>query len=304
MKQEGQVVIILLLLMVLALAIALSVVGRSVSEVSTATKSEDSSRAFSAAQAGAEQALKVSLSSSGNVGTAMIPFTNQSQVKANWTSKLPDVNKAIEYVPFGRGSFAQFWLANTGDLTVHYNQGKFNIYFGDPKPNSDPAYYITHPGDKPAIEVNIIYKDVTSGYVSNRQLVDSDSSRALSNGWPASQLICPASIYTNDYPDLRTFYCKATVNVYPSNPPVGAYPVMVRVRILYSSIDHPVALGPEPVASCASANDSCAIPPQLTIFRSTGTAGSAQRRIQIFQQDFVMPQMFDFALFSAGSLSK
>lgn len=57
-NQEGQTLIILLLVMVVALAIGLSVATRSITDLRISTQTEQSSRAFSAAEAGIEEALR------------------------------------------------------------------------------------------------------------------------------------------------------------------------------------------------------------------------------------------------------
>lgn len=314
--QKGQVVIILLLVVVLALAIALSVIGRSVTEVSTATKAEDSSRAFSAAEAGIEKALLQSpmpgVGIGGTVAIDSSALSNQSQAQVSWNPQLPQARTALEYPPFGKESFAQFWLASPVTLASYYvptSQPTFNIYFGDSQPGTDSNYYTNNPGDKPAIEVNVVYQNGSNGYAAYRQLYDSDSQRATENGWSNNQgcLTSPASTITNDYSSSRLFYCKITAGAYPQGvtgtTTVGAtsgiYPIMVRVRVLYSGLSHPVAV--EPVGSCAL---GCSLPPQVSVFRSVGSAGDVQRRLQVFQQSSVMPQIFDYALFSAGSLNK
>ena len=53
-SQSGQIVIILLLLMLVILSIGLAVTQRTITNVSTSSQTEQSSRAFSAAEAGLE----------------------------------------------------------------------------------------------------------------------------------------------------------------------------------------------------------------------------------------------------------
>ena len=57
-NERGQIILVLVLVITVALAIGISVVQRSLSDISTSTKVEESSRAFSAAEAGIERALK------------------------------------------------------------------------------------------------------------------------------------------------------------------------------------------------------------------------------------------------------
>lgn len=293
MKESGQAVIILLLVMVLALAIGLSVIGRSVTEISTSTKTEDSSRAFSAAEAGIERLLQLDpQSGSGMAGT--IDFSNQSQAQGlQWNADLPRPGVALEYPPFGKESFAQFWLANPSTLASGYNLDSFDIYFGDP--NQDYSAVTGKPDNQPAIEVSIVlFSPSDSGYYSKSYFYDSKNDRAGAGGNNFS--LCslgPSPIETNAYSSLRSFYCKATVTGYKSSP--EDMPVMVRARILYTSTSHPAAIRP---ASGGS------FPYQANVLKSTGVSGGVARSLQIFQQKFVMPQIFDYALFSAGDLNK
>ncbi|KKT82379.1 MAG: hypothetical protein UW79_C0007G0001, partial [Candidatus Yanofskybacteria bacterium GW2011_GWA2_44_9] len=133
-RGQGQVIIILLLVVVIALGVGLTVVGRSITEISTSTKTEDSTRAFSAAEAGIERALSESYNAGGagvggvgNIPLNSTDLTNQSQFKADWNPQLPEPRVALEYPPFGKESFAQFWLADPnsppGEIPAQsYNQ--------------------------------------------------------------------------------------------------------------------------------------------------------------------------------------
>lgn len=291
-NQKGQVVIILLLVIVVGLAVGLTVVGRSVTEISTSTKTEQSSRAFSAAEAGIEKILQQnpSLGSTGSVPN--ITFNNQSQAQQiEWNADLPETQKALEYPPFGKESFAQFWLANPSNLAASYDRSSFDIYFGD----KSQDYSSGKENNQPAIEVHLIYRDGSNGYKSLKKFIDSYSTRVPANSFDTCS--SPASpIETNDSgSNDRWFYCEASFSGYPLDISNNIYPVMVRVRILYTNTAHPVAIQPTSGGS---------LPKQSQIYRSTGTAGDVARTLEVFRQKSVMPQLFDYVLFSAGDLSK
>jgi len=294
--QKGQIVIILLLVMVVALAIALSVVSRSVSEISTASKTEDSSRAFSAAEAGIEKILKKT--SGSNLS---LTLDNQSSVDASWDANLPQATKALEYPAFGKESFAQFWLSKPSDLASFYTADNFDVYFGDVSQNYDLATG-GQPEDQPAIEVNIILKAVDGSYYSRKYFYDSWSLSPATgrntngfNGCTNKSATGTVTVSTNNYTSPRPFYCRVVV------PPSGGYktnvndqPIMVRVRILYTKTSHPVALKPT----------SGSLPVQAGAFTSKGTAGNIQRTIQVFKIAKIMPPIFDYVLFSTNSITK
>src|SRR5204863_1532604 len=83
-KMRGQVLLILLLVMTVGLAIGLSIIQRSLSDVSTASKIEQSSRAFSAAEAGIERALKGNCSSG-----SCVTFQNNAQATIQDSGLVP-----------------------------------------------------------------------------------------------------------------------------------------------------------------------------------------------------------------------
>lgn len=291
-SQSGQMVVILLLVMVLALAIGLSIVGRSITEISNSTKSEQSSRAFLAAEAGIEKALRESQSQL--VGAIdSVPLSNEAGANVDWTSA-PSLGVALEHPPVGKESFVQFWLADpqvdfSGPLNQLCGEGlicrdsSFDIFFGKTQD------YTTAVDDQPALEVNIIFKS-SSGYQSEKFFYDSNSERSSGNGFQICNLN-PGSIATS-MGLSRFFYCRASVSYSLTGDWV---PLMVRVRILYSNISHPVALNP---------NFGYGLPTQATVFNSSGAAGNITRKLQVFRQQAVMPQLFDYALFSAGDLRK
>lgn len=294
--QSGQVVVILLLVVVVALGVGLSVVGRSVTEISTSTKTEDSSRAFSAAEAGIEKAL-IGTGPSGGGSISPGTLTNNAAADYGWQTNLPPAGTAIEYPPYGKESFALFWLANP-DATppsLYYNQTSFDLYFGTKQIYTDLD-------DQPAVEVQVVYY-TASGYVSSRAFYDSYNPSRSNFGGCTKDPLPIVTNYTGN--NNRQFYCKATVVFSPAPAPPGTYPVLVRVRLLYSNDSHPVALQPLSTAPCTPPNlNACSLPPQLKIYTSTGTAGETQRKVQLFQIRNAIPDLFGYALFSAGDLSK
>lgn len=316
-KETGQVVVILLLVVVVGLAVGLAVVGRSITEISTSTKIEDSSRAFSAAEAGIERSLKLNSAYSvgdGPVGTAPTPIDtplgNQSAAKTSFIPQLPLSGVALEYPSFGKESFAQFWLADPNKMTDGFPKKtygspdantpvSYKIYFG----KVDDTYYQSKPDDKPAIKVTTVYRDGNE-IKSQSDFIDSHYGTGNSDrnaGFRGCNEWKPAPILTNDNPAGRehSFYCSATITLNFDTPPFGAtgnrYPIMVRVRVVYSNIAHPVAIAP-------LGDDS--FPPQASIFNSVGKAGSVQRTLQLFKEKSVMPNLFDYAIFSTGEVGK
>lgn len=299
MNQKGQVVMIMLLVMVVALAIGLSIIGHSISDVSTSSKTESSARALSAAEAGIEKAL----ASTQLLGTINLSgtLTNQSTATVNWISVLPVSGYALEYPPFGKESFAQFWLSSPAStpVTSFYTRGNFDLLFGTPKD------YAGDEENKPAIEVHVVIKRQGGGndYYSKKYHYDSyfngtNLTRNTNGFTKCFGNSFGTGVFVNDGTRQGNFYCRVTV------PPSGSYlesqndfPVLVRVRILYSNYSHPVALQP-------TGGSGGVLPPQAATYTSTGVSGNTQRELQLFKQRNVVPYLLDYVLFSASSLQK
>lgn len=285
-SQKGQIVIIFLLVIVVVLAVGLSSVGRSVTEISTSSKTEDSSRAFSAAEAGLEKALKAE--DAVPAGT----LENQAQFDVSVRKNLPEENVAIGHDSVEKNSIVQFWLANPAvtPLAAYYTQSSFDLYFGDPR-----SYSL---GDEPAVEVNVVSWNATA-FISNRYYFDSASTaRDASFSNCASVNSSGIEIDTDSAGNKRKFYCRVNISGYPSGG--GNFPVVVRVKVLYGGkTNHPMAL--KPTGGCGP---SCSLPPQKRVYTSIGNAGNSQRRLEVTQFLNVIPQIFDYSLFAMGELNK
>lgn len=278
-SQRGQTVLILVLVMTVALAIGISVIQRSLSDVSTATKFEQSSRAFSAAEAGIEKALKgdpsgvifTDNSSSATVtGNTLIPA-----VPPNGTRQEP-----LEYLPLAKEETAHVWLA---DLTSTMNP---------PAEHYDPlvsreldVFWGNSSTDQAALELTLVYHD-GSQYKSQKWYLD-QTTRTPANNF--EQLTC-----TGNY-SLAGYQCKKTISL-PAPP---ASLMLIRARLLYNTASQPFAV--QAVGTCGTL---CSIPPQAKKLISIGISGQTQRKIQLFQLLKVVPPYFDYAIFSTAEINK
>lgn len=285
-KEAGQIILILILVMTVALVIGISVVQRSLSDISTSSKVEQSGRAFSAAEAGIEKAIQ-----SDSPITTSVDLGNNSVLQSVEKADVPAANQALEYPPIGKEEMAQVWLANPSTLTQYYNEPYLEIAWG--------ATNISNPDDKPAIEINVVYL-AGSSYQSKKFYFDSNSNRASSNGF--NSVSCsdnPATLNTSMGND-RVFYCRNSL-IMTDLYNASAILMLLRARILYSSTSQPFAVLPWG-GSCGT--NVCSLPPQARIFTSIGTAGDTQRKIQVFRLNNVVPFYFDYAIFSTGDITK
>src|SRR3982751_4984015 len=112
-KSSGQALLMVLLSVGVVLTVALSVVARSITDVSTTTKDEESLRAFSAAEAGVEQVLKNPIASLPVDQTPQV--TQIGNTVTNYSASLtsfPEVPTQYLYpVELQSGDSATVWLS-------------------------------------------------------------------------------------------------------------------------------------------------------------------------------------------------
>ena len=279
-NRPGQILLILLLVMTVGLGVGLSIISRSLIDISTSTKAEQSSRAFSTAEAGIEKALRGDL-------TGVSFAENQSQASVYQSDPLPYSGQALEYPPVGKEEIAHFWLANPVNTppTSYYTQSIIDVYWGIPNLAGV---------DQAALEVTVYYQSGGS-FLSKKFFYDPNTTRITTNGFTApdscSNSLTPISTSSGVN---RTFYCKTTLNL------SGLTTLeLIRARLLYTSVSQPIAL--QPLNGCGQA---CSLPPQARLFTSTGSSGDTQRTIQVFKLDQVVPFYFDYAIFSQGDITK
>lgn len=296
---------LLIVIMTVALAIGLSVVQKSLVDVSTASKVEQSSRAFSAAEAGIEKAL------TGTVNCTDCQYFSDtsSTIKQINTNSIPCVpgttgcaqeagvrQVAFEYPPLAKEEVAQVWLADPtatnlpvctgGTYNICYTQSRLDVYWG----NSSI--------DKAAIELTLVYYDGVK-YTSRKWYLD-QTTRDPVNGF--RQVSCSSTTLIS-----YIYQCKVTLgdNSYAGGFPLPTGLMLIRARLLYNNTSQPFAV--QAGVACPAAAGSCtaySLPPQARMITSTGTSGETQRKIQVFQEYKVAPPYFDYAIFSAGEIKK
>jgi len=292
-NQKGQLILTLILVMTAALAIGLSVVQRSLVDVSTSTKVEQSSRAFSAAEAGIEKSLQTS---TGGSFTLDLSAENKSVAEVFDPGLGPPVpapnerQAPLEYPPMSKEEVGQVWLADftstANPPAQYYTQNTLDIYWG----NSQT--------DRPAIELTFVYYN-GSQYLTTKRYFDPVVRTPPNNFDPVT---CSGS----NPAGANTYQC--FIRAGGSQDPKGALPagvMLVRIRLLYTSSSQPFAIwavGTRGVAPCNPTG--CWLPSQARNIVSEGVSGETQRKVQLFQLNKVVPPYFDYAIFSAGDINK
>lgn len=280
-NQKGQIILILVLVMTVALSIGISVIQRSLSDIATSTKVEESSRAFSAAEAGIDKAIQNSQPIS-----VPIPLGNESTIQSVNVNSVPEANQALEYPPITKEQFAHVWLANPDTLAQVYTDGTLGIYWG----NSDAS------GDgRPAIEITVVYLNTSNVYKSKKYFYDK-SELNRPNGFDKLTTGCPSEPIDTSRSTQKRFFCKKDIcvdNTAACLPGLSKL-ILVRARLLYNSKPQAFAVKPT----------SGSLPVQARTFTSTGIAGQTTRKVEVFREDNVVPFYFDYGVFSAGEINK
>lgn len=324
-NQSGQIILGLILVMVVALGIGLAVVQKSLVDVSTSSKVEQSSRAFSAAEAGIEKALSGDLSGvnfttdnnskTKNPGIGTSPSSSDTTVYSS--GPIPCVpgqtgcdqgagtrQAALEFPPLAKEDTTQIWLSDPNCSLVSiasckfYSQQYLDFYWG----NADSK------SDLPGLEVTIIYYDGTAfqaqKWYLDRQILPDDSQNRQNNGFTPVTCLDKNSVDANHKIGNDPYQCLKEIDLSSKIPNFSnSILFLARIRLLYNSTSQPFAIQAVRGSSCPSERD-CALPPQARILVSTGISGDTQRRVKVFQINNVVPSYLDYAIFSAGDITK
>ncbi|MFZ5366308.1 MAG: hypothetical protein ACOZBZ_03350 [Patescibacteria group bacterium] len=256
-ESPGQALLIILLVMAVALTIGLSVISRSITDIKISQQTEEAARAFSAAEAGIEEALVAGTSGSGTF----------AETGATYQTAVAGFGEGTEFV------FPQeiqvdepqtLYLAKyetDGALTKHYTAGTIDVCWD---------------GDA-ALEIAIYYQD-GSTYKVARAVVDPVDGRTPGADFPSGQ--CAGLEH------------KKTLSL----PTGGSITLLfLRLRVLYANTK---------VGVSTPGGAGGTLPSQGNRIESTGTAGTSTRKVEVVRFYPAPPEIFDFAVYSGGSLSK
>lgn len=292
-KESGQALLLVLLSMSVVLTIVLSILARSTLDIGVSSRSEESVRAFSAAEAGIEQAL-VAGPLTGSLG-------NDATFNASVTSFSSAVSEFVMPSSLYSGETATVWFVShdaNGNLSCTdgtcFRGNSIKICWG--KEGTSASTNVT-----PAIEATVLYLTSAGDYTTarlSRAVFDPYTSRSPGNSFSAPDAgtcsiagqtfafnktvsfgnggfeISPASIYTN-------------VN--------GLQ--LVRISLLYNTdMGHPVAVKVTPVGGSS-------LPSQGTVINSSGVSGGSTRRVEVTRGFKELPGIFESAVITSGGIS-
>jgi Tfp pilus assembly protein PilX len=291
--QSGQALLLVLLSMAVVLTIVLSVLSRTITDITVTTKEEEALRAFAAAEAGVERALIIGTNSrefeNGASFTATISNFGQLQSEYVYPEKLLS------------GETAVIWFVDhdeeDGSLTCNTNDcftgSSIKICWGEPGTASD--------SDKtPAIETSIFYAATPGNYSTMRiarDARDPNATRRSSNSFQEDGTGITCVIDGQEFAFQKFLYFDDLDTPIPGdsyNFPDGLQ--FAKIRILYNDIAHNIG-----VDVSATGND---LPSQGVKIVSAGSSGEANRRIEVFQTFGELPPIFDAVIFTTGGIVK
>ena len=269
MKQSGQIALVALLVLTVAATVGLSLIARTTTDLSATRNIEESTRAFSAAEAGIEETLKTGIAS---------PNTSIDSTHG--------VNYSTNIVAAGASAGTPFIFPQK---TASENTETLWLMAHNPDGTLDEAHtYTANTIDvcwssetiTPALVVSILFK--ASGSYRVAKVAYDPISRGNNFSAPTPGIgSCPTS---TSYRSTITFSDILSI------PPPGYPLIALRIRPVYSQTR--IAVVP--------AQD---LPSQGKSIQSVGTAGSGvSRKIVVDQQYRAPDSIFDYALYSEGSL--
>jgi len=294
LQEKGQALLVVLLTMAVILTVVLSVISRSITDISTTTYSEEALRAFSAAEAGVEKALIVGTDVSENVGDASFIADISGLAEGSTGFNYPvDVNSGESiYLWFVSHDPSGTLACNPSGGLPCYTGSSLQFCWGREGTGVD--------ANSPAVEISVFYDTTQAGVGSGnfstvkvaRTTFDPFAGRNPANNFLADQGSCTVS--GTNYAFSSGFINLASFGI----PCLGTRGCLLtaRVRTLYNNLAHPIGLNV----------NGGTLPSQGKYIESTGTTTSqaSKRKIQAYRTYGGPPPIFDAAVFSEQSVSK
>lgn len=299
--QSGQALLIVLLTLTVALTIVLSIVSRSVTDITVTTYQEDAQRAFNAAEAGIEQVLLQEVYTS--IPETILP--NDAKYQVATSSAFPSGDEYVYPSELLSGESATFWLIShdpDDDLTCGAmpcaGANRINeICWGEEGTTVDDF--------APAIEVSVYYDESLPNAVNNndfsavkvaRFAFDPHATRVFDTQFSA------ATGCSDDIAGKRFAFSTDRIDAISCWSTPGCI-LMVKVRMFYNrtsaGIDYP-----HPVGIDVQTSGTSLMPAQGIQIESLGESGESSRKVRVFEGYPEPPFIFDAAIFGESGLSK
>ena len=275
--KSGQILILVLLIVVVSLAVGLSVASRNLTNLRISTQTQESQRAFSAAEGGVEDVLS---------RLQTLAQTQQAALTSgsgyNDTFYVGDLSATVKV--FGRnvyettvplGEVAQVTLVVNPGPPVSYHTGNLTIEW---QVTPDAPIELTFVCDSISLSNNCTVNSVAGvdhgDYAQNRFAYQAPGSLGGQQGFQNCTQI--ASI------------CSVTINV-----PSAAKPIILRIKPFHNAVNLKVYGTPS-------------LPTQIYEINSVAkTSLGITRRVQVTRTALpALPAVFDYVLYSEGDIVK
>lgn len=266
--QSGQIVLLLVLITVIGLTVGLSLIARTVTDVRISSQIEQSGRAFSAAEAGVESALRSSIAGAAPSGSINLtgavaqysvkPVGGTSDI---YTFPVTDVNKV-----------QVLWLAphNTDGTLDLSGTGAF------PATSSFDLCWGSREGISPAVALTLIYVDGGEYKISKAAFDSTNRGNGFTLASDSSGGYC-----NGNYTYRQTINPTTDFSINPTDTLV-----MLRISPVYDGTAFAIV-------------PSSPLPVQANQIVSVGqTETGIVRRIEVTQGYQVLPEVFDFTFFT------
>lgn len=270
---SGQVVLILVLITVIGLTIGLSLISRTITDVRISSQIEQSSRAFSAAEAGIETALK----GVNTLPTGSVTLENSS---AQYEVTSIGGTQEVYSFPLTEANSSQtIWLASrdaNGNFTTPYypTTGALDICWGKDADN------------KAALILNLYYLD--GSYKVAKLAFDPNAVRAVNNKFSGDFEKTPANYCSGNYQ-----YRKSITFDSATDFGINSSSTLLALRITPVYEDTIIGILP---------NGAENLPVQGNQITSVGqTDTGIVRKIQVNKSYETLPSLLDFAIFCEGT---
>jgi len=289
--RSGQALVFILLIVVVAVTIGLAVAARTITDVKLSTQTELSQRAFTAAEAGIEDALRrdlVGYSGCDNDGSLTplpdCPGLATAQFNVNITPTGGGQVFQTE-TPVNKDDVIELNLDGSGvslGLLIYWIKSGSTDELENPLGIANPA----------SIEISTIYQDASppgNWFISKTAYNPSGTCAtvARSNGFSSAPGCGSFAVGTKTYTSQS--------GTLDTCAPGFCSRQRLRIKPLYNQASIAVT------KSFAGPPD---LPPQGYQIESTGTAGEVTRKIKVTKSLPYLGPLFDFVLYSGGSLQK
>lgn len=274
-NSRGQALVLVLLALAVVLTIVLFILSRSITDISVSSSENQAVSAFSAAEAGVEQALVIGTAPGGSTQVGNASYTSQV------TNVAQGATSFVYPIELNSGDSMTLWLKAQDATSSDFTGSNLKICWGKPGAYSDQSLM-------PAVEAVLFY-ETTAGDPATvkifRAAFDANAARRVNNSFTDTGALCTVA--------GKSFQFQTTLSIPPANYP---NPQFAFVRLFYNTdTSQPVAF---------DSTDAHVFPSQGILVDSTGVAGQSNRRVEVFQGWPEIPGPLQFAVYSSTGLIK